>query len=326
MVASEKPNRGSSGRATTISPLRDFLRTNATLETIVDFGDHQIFEGVTTYPAILTMRAGSPPPGHVLQFWKIGQMPADSFADAFADAAKPFPQEALGRGSWELEGDALRALRAKITAGKPTLKEIYGSPYAGIKTGYNKAFILDAATKDKLMLADPKSADLLRPIVFGNEVHPWRTESRSQWIIYIPKGRVQIDEYPAIRDWLSQFKENLQNRAANQEWFELQQPQYAYVATYNATKLIYRDIADRPTFSVDTGSFIDMTCFCLGGGSYFEAALLNSKAMWFALKSMTTIASGGFFRMKSQYLEPLPIPSTSDAIVSDAWIPYRVSA
>lgn len=295
------------------APLRDFLRTKATLETVVDFGDHQIFEGVTTYPAILTMRAGSPPPGHDLQFWKIGEMPADSFADAFADAAKPFPQEALGRGSWELEGDALRALRVKITAGKPTLKEVYGSPYAGIKTGFNKAFILDASTKDKLIKADPKSSDLLRPIVFGNEVHPWRTESKGQWIIYIPKNRVRIDDYPAIRDWLLPFKDNLQHRAAKQEWFELQQPQYAFCATYNATKLIYRDIADRPTFSVDTGSFIDMTCFCLGGASYFEAALLNSKAMWFALKSMTTIASGGFFRMKSQYLEPLPIPSTSDA-------------
>ncbi|MCO5792214.1 MAG: N-6 DNA methylase [Blastomonas sp.] len=296
------------------APLRDFLRTKATLETVVDFGDHQIFEGVTTYPAILTMRAGAPPPGHDLQFWKIGEMPADSFADAFADAAKPFPQEALGRGSWELEGDALRALRAKIVVGKPTLKEIYGSPYAGIKTGYNKAFILDAATKDKLILADPKSTDLLRPIVFGNEVHPWRTESRGQWIIYIPKGRVRINDYPAIRDWLSQFRDQLQNRAAKQEWFELQQPQHAYLATYNATKLIYRDIADRPTFSVDTGSFIDMTCFCLRDTSYFEAALLNSKAMWFALKSTTTIASGGFFRMKSQYLEPLPIPSTSEAM------------
>lgn len=299
------------------APLRDFLRTKATLETVVDFGDHQIFEGVTTYPAILTMRAGSPPPGHDLQFWKIGEMPADSFADAFADAAKPFPQEALGRGSWELEGDALRALRVKITAGKPTLKEVYGSPYAGIKTGYNKAFILDASTKDKLIKADPKSSDLLRPIVFGNEVHPWRTESKGQWIIYIPKNRVRIDEYPAIRDWLLPFKDNLQHRAAKQEWFELQQPQYAFCATYNATKLIYRDIADRPTFSVDTGSFIDMTCFCLGGASYFEAALLNSKAMWFALKSMTTIASGGFFRMKSQYLEPLPIPSTSDAMKAE---------
>ena len=299
------------------APLRDFLRSKATLETVVDFGDHQIFEGVTTYPAILIMRAGAPPPGHELQFWKIGEMPADSFADTFADAAKPFPQEALGRGSWELEGDALRALRAKITAGKPTLKEVYGSPYAGIKTGYNKAFILDASTKGKLIKADPKSADLLRPIVFGNEVHPWRTESKDQWIIYIPKNRVRIDEYPAIRDWLFPFKDNLQRRAAKQEWFELQQPQYAFCATYNATKLIYRDIADRPTFSVDTGSFIDMTCFCLGGASYFEAALLNSKAMWFALKSMTTIASGGFFRMKSQYLEPLPIPSSSDAMKAE---------
>lgn len=299
------------------APLRVFLRTKATLETVVDFGDHQIFEGVTTYPAILTMRAGAPPPGHDLQFWKIGEMPADSFADSFADAAKPFPQEALGRGSWELEGDALRALRAKITAGKPSLKEVYGSPYAGIKTGYNKAFILDASTKDRLIEADSKSADLLRPIVFGNEVHPWRTESKGQWIIYIPKNRVRIDEYPAVRDWLLPFKDNLQRRAAKQEWFELQQPQYAFCATYNATKLIYRDIADRPTFSVDTGSFIDMTCFCLGGASYFEAALLNSKAMWFALKSMTTIASGGFFRMKSQYLEPLPIPSTSDSMKAE---------
>lgn len=299
------------------APLRVFLRTKATLETVVDFGDHQIFEGVTTYPAILTMRAGAPPPGHDLQFWKIGEMPADSFADSFADAAKPFPQEALGRGSWELEGDALRALRAKITAGKPSLKEVYGSPYAGIKTGYNKAFILDASTKDRLIEADSKSADLLRPIVFGNEVHPWRTESKGQWIIYIPKNRVRIDEYPAVRDWLLPFKDNLQRRAAKQEWFELQQPQYAFCATYNATKLIYRDIADRPTFSVDAGSFIDMTCFCLGGASYFEAALLNSKAMWFALKSMTTIASGGFFRMKSQYLEPLPIPSTSDSMKAE---------
>ena len=295
------------------APLRDFLRTNATLETVVDFGDHQIFEGVTTYPAILTMKAGAPPQGHVLKFWKIGEMPVDSFSDAYADVAKPFPQEALARGSWELEDDALRILRAKIEADKPTLKEVYGSPFAGIKTGYNNAFILDASAKDELIKADAKSADLVRSVVFGNEVHPWRIESKDQWIIYIPKNQVQIDDFPAIKDWLLPFKDRLEKRAAKQNWFELQQPQYAFCETYKSTKLIYRDIADRPTFSVNTGSFIDMTCFCLGGASYFEAALLNSNAMWFSLKSMTTIASGGFFRMKSQYIEPLPIPSCSDA-------------
>jgi type I restriction-modification system DNA methylase subunit len=37
-------------------PLRNYLRTRAEIESVVDFGDLQIFEGVTTYPAIITMR------------------------------------------------------------------------------------------------------------------------------------------------------------------------------------------------------------------------------------------------------------------------------
>lgn len=40
-------------------PLRHDLRRHAEIETVVDFGDLQIFEGVTTYPAIVTMRRAS---------------------------------------------------------------------------------------------------------------------------------------------------------------------------------------------------------------------------------------------------------------------------
>ena len=36
--------------------LRRFLADGAAIESVVDFGDLQIFEGVTTYPAILTLR------------------------------------------------------------------------------------------------------------------------------------------------------------------------------------------------------------------------------------------------------------------------------
>ena len=116
-------------------PLREFLRSKATLETVVDFGDHQIFEGVTTYPAILTMRAGAPEPDHELQFWNIGELPKGSFEDGFASAKAPYPQEALQAGSWQLEAPELRALRAKIIKGRKTLKEVYDSPFYGIKRG-----------------------------------------------------------------------------------------------------------------------------------------------------------------------------------------------
>jgi hypothetical protein len=300
------------------APLRDFLRAKATLETVVDFGDHQIFEGVTTYPAILTMRAGSPPPGHNLQFWKIGEMPADSFADTYADAAKPFPQEALGRGSWELEGDALRALRAKITAGKPTLKEVYGSPLYGIKTGLNEAFVIDTPTKEGLCRDDPRSAELLKPFLEGKDLKRWRAESRGLWIIYIPKNRVRIDDYPAIRDWLLPFKDKLEKRATKQEWFELQQAQEAYSARISQPKISYPHFSSVQLFAFERlGAFSnDKSYFCPSADA-FLLALLNSNCLWFILSNIAPAVRGGFHELRVQYVETLPIPPATDAVKAE---------
>lgn len=294
-------------------PLREYLRREATIEGVVDFGDLQIFEGVTTYPAILTMKRGAMPKGHELCFWKVDALPETNFQAAWEAAAGPYPQAALGAGSWELENPALRALRVKIRKGRKTLKEVYGSPFAGIKTGYNAAFILTGSERDNLVLADPKSTDLLKPILFGTQLQQWKAEAPEKWIIYIPKSGINISDYPAIESWLLAHKAKLAARAAKQKWFELQQPQQRYQATYEGTKLIYRDIANGPSFSVDTGNYIDMTCFCIPEAGHYELALLSSSVLWFSLISETTVARGGYFRMKSQYLEQLPIPDTTSA-------------
>lgn len=300
------------------APLRDFLRKNATLETVIDFGDHQIFEGVTTYPAILTMRAGAPPEGHELQFWTIDAMPADSFADTFDDAAKPFPQAALGRGSWELEGEALRALRAKIMAGKPTLKEVYGSPLYGIKTGLNEAFVIDTPTKERLCAADPRSAELLKPWLEGKDLKRWRAEPRGLWIIYIPKNRVMIDDYPAIRDWLLPFKEQLEKRATKQEWFELQQAQEAYSGPIAKPKISYPHFNAERLFSHEkTGAFSNDKTYFIPNSDMFLLALLNSSAIWFALSNLAPAVRGGFHELRVQYVETVPIPEASEQAKAD---------
>ena len=36
-----------------------FLGDQVSIEAVIDFGDHQIFEGVTTYPTIITLRKAS---------------------------------------------------------------------------------------------------------------------------------------------------------------------------------------------------------------------------------------------------------------------------
>lgn len=294
-------------------PLREFLRRNATIETVVDFGDLQIFEGVTTYPAILTVRRDEASNDHTLRFWKVGALPDTNFHAAFEKGAATYPQVALSSGSWELEGAALQALREKIRKGRKNLKELYGLPLYGIKTGLNKAFVIDTATKERICASDPKSLDLLKPFLEGKDLKRWRAEPRGRWIIYIPKNRINIDDYPAVRDWLLPFRRELEARATKQKWYEIQQPQEVYARQFDLTKIAYRDIADKTPFHIDeTGSYLDTTAFAVPSNDYAIAAILNSNVLWFLFKTLSPLASGGFYRMKSQYVIQLVIPHFSE--------------
>lgn len=296
------------------NPLRDYLRREATLEGVVDFGDLQIFEGVTTYPAILTMKRGAAPKGHDLRFWKVDALPDGNFQATWEKAAGPYPQAALGAGSWELENPALRSLRDKIRMGRKTLKDIYGSPLYGIKTGLNAAFVIDNGTKERLCSQDPRSADMLKPFLEGKDLKRWRAEPRGLWLIYIPKNRIRIDDYPAIREWLLPFKDKLEARATKQEWFELQQAQEAYAPHFAAPKIAYKDIGDSSPFHVDTeGSFMANTGYFIPSNEHHLAAYLNSKLLWFTYLNVSAQIRGGFVRFFSNHLGEMPIPNWPDA-------------
>lgn len=299
-------------------PLREYLLRDATIEGVVDFGDLQVFEGVTTYPAILTLKRGAAPKDHELRFWKVDALPDTNFLASWEAAQGPYPQAALGAGSWELENPALRALREKIRAERKTLKEVYGSPLRGVVTGLNAAFVIDTATRDRLCAQDSRSAELLKPFLEGKDLKRWRAEPRGLWLIYIPKNRIDIEEYPAIRDWLLPFKEGLEKRATKQEWFELQQAQEAYAPHFAAPKIAYKDIGDSSPFHVDTeGAFMANTGYFIPSGEHHLAAYLNSKLLWFTYLNVSAQIRGGFVRFFSNHLGEMPIPNWPDAAKSE---------
>lgn len=309
------------------APLRDFLRKNATIETVVDFGDHQIFEGVTTYPAILTMRAGAPGSGHKLRFWTIDQMPADSFDDAFDEAAQDFPQAALGRESWELEAPELQALRAKLVSGKPTLKEVYGSPLYGIKTGRNDAFVIDGPTRAQLIAEDSRSAELIKPFLEGRDVKKWRAEPRDIWLIFTRQG-TDLTRYPAIERHLEKFREILEvkpkdwkptpdqptwvgRKPGSYRWYEIQDT-VDYHKKFEEPKITYAHFLDKPLFFFDRNQFYSNNkTYIVPNVSNFELGLFTSKPLWLVFTGMTTMVRGGFYEATTQNVERLPIPAAS---------------
>lgn len=294
-------------------PLRDYLLREATLEGVVDFGDLQIFEGVTTYPAILTIKRGAAPKGHDLRFWKVDVLPENNFQATWEKAAGPYPQAALGAGSWELENTALRALRDKIRTGRKTLEDVYGSPCRGVVTGLNAAFVIDNLIKERLCAQDPRSAELLKPFLEGKDLKRWRAEPRGLWLIYIPKNRIKIDDYPAIRDWLLPFKNKLEARATKQEWFELQQAQEAYTKHFEGAKIAYPEFCNKRQFLIDKTNYLNNKCYFVPTSDEWLHPFLNSKVSWFFIAGNSVPVRGGFYQMHSQFVEQVPIPAWSDA-------------
>jgi tRNA1(Val) A37 N6-methylase TrmN6 len=293
--------------------LRTFLGDRVGIESVVDFGDLQIFEGVTTYPAILTLRKGQEGEEGTLAFLKIDKdLPKDLDAE-FSVKSVSMPRSRLGSGSWQLENDALANLREKIVKGRKTLGEVYGPPFYGIKTGLNEAFIVSQETHDRLIKQDKKSAKLLKPFLRGENVKRWRVEPEGLYLINIPKDKIDIDDYPAICDWLKPFKKQLEARATKQEWFELQQAQLSCQPQMNVPKIVYPEFSQGPKFSFDeSASLVANKCFFLNAG--FELlAYLNSRACWFWLFGQASPLRGGQWRLelREQYVSLLPVPRIS---------------
>lgn len=294
--------------------LRLLLGERLDIETVVDYGDVQIFEGVTTYPAILTgkRKAEIAPPVGELRYLNIKSEAPKDIGRAFDEAGATMPRARLAGGSWQFEDAALARLRDKIVKGRKTLGEVYGAPLRGIVTGLNDAFVIDTATRDRLVKADPKSGELLKPFLKGENIKRWRVEPEGLWLINTPKGKVDIEQYPAIRDWLLPFRDRLESRATEQEWWELQQAQLAYQNDFEARKIVYQDICNSNPFSRDlTGSYLANTCYFLPVVEPDLLAFLNSKAAWFFWSAITNIARGGYLRLRTDFVEKTPLPPWS---------------
>ncbi|UOG93690.1 MAG: Eco57I restriction-modification methylase domain-containing protein [Candidatus Thiothrix sulfatifontis] len=308
--------------------LRQFLQVEANLKSVVDFGDLQVFEGVTTYPAILIMekpsRSRKNPPEQAFRFLKVQARHVNALAGELKDGAfAEMPQNKLSTDGWRLEDERLQALRAKLTKGKRTLKEAYGSPYRGILTGRNEAFVIDNATRNKLIAADPLSLELIKPFLEGKDLKQWRAESRDIYLIFTRRG-VDIEKYPAIKEHLEQYREILEpkpkdwlgddwkgRKAGSYKWFEIQDS-VDYFAEFEKPKINYGHFSPTPLFGFDkTGIYSNDKSYILPNADYFLLGLLNSPIHWFLITAMCPAVRGGFYEVRTYFIDTLPIPDAT---------------
>ena len=195
-------------------------------------------------------------------------------------------------------------------------------------TGLNKAFIIGNETKEALIREDPRSAELLKPLVRGRDVHAYRVEWAGLWLIAtFPAARVDIDEYPAVRRWLSSFGRRLHQtgerlpdgsrarKRTQHAWWELQDS-CAYYGEFERPKLIWIELAEKGRFALDRkGLFVEATAFMATSTEaddvFWLCAVLNSALAAWWVRTTAPTSGAGATRWKKVYVETLPLPIVS---------------
>ncbi|MCG2741320.1 MAG: Eco57I restriction-modification methylase domain-containing protein, partial [Syntrophaceae bacterium] len=325
-IAPNKFMRAGYGRNT-----RALLAGEATPKIVIDFGDLPIFDA-TTYPSILLVEKGKPEAtGKALVATFIDPSQLERLDETLAAVGFSMPIDALKAEGWTLERPDVLALMEKLRkAGKPLGEYVQGRFYRGVLTGLNEAFVIDEVTRQQLIAEDPKSADLIKPWLRGRDIRKWKAEWAVLYLITIAssanrkwpwskekseaKARPLFAKvYPAIYRHLSKYEDKLRKRDDQGKfWWELRS--CIYWEEFEKSKIMYAEISTEGKFLLETeGYYSDTTTYIISSASEYLLGVLNSKLFTYLFSKTSSEISGGFFRWKHQYMEPLPIFTATDA-------------
>jgi len=306
-------------RANYGKPLRKYLLTKQ-IEEIIDFGDLPVFTTATTYPCII--RVSQEKAYREFYALKVDALDFPSLDDYVKEHWHPIDSKSLNEDGWTLGEEGTENILKKLQKTGQLLKDyVKGEIFYGIKTGLNKAFIIDELTKSKLIKEDPKSAEIIKQFLLGKDIKRYDVPNcRGKYLIFTRHG-IEIKQYPAILNHLKQFKTELMPRPKDwaggnwegrkpgaYEWYEVQDT-IDYFAEFEKPKIIYPDIAPRGYFTFDQNGefYCANTVYFIVNDQKYLLGLLNSRLITFYYSKKSALIRGGYLRFFTQDIEQLPI-------------------
>ena len=214
------------------------------------------------------------------------------------------------------------AIKRKIEDVGIPLKDWDISISYGIKTGCNEAFIIDNAKREDLIAQDPKSAEIIKPILRGRDIKRYHARQSGLYILATGYDLDIPKKYPAIYNHLEVIGKQIVSGEIRtrgkglfdrddqgENWWNLRA--CAYYSEFDEEKIVYPETTHSANFFYDSGEFfLDKTCFMMTGSDLkILVGLLSSTLMSFAYKrycSGTVLGASGY-QYNKHALEKLPV-------------------
>ncbi len=327
MLAFISPNKWF--RAKYGEKLRKYIADTCRVHSITDFGELPVFKSAATFPMIFVCQNGEANKSTIFTQVKSLQAPYPDVLAIIRDKGETLPNNALNGSSWTLTDTSSANRLKKMEESGITLGEyVNGQIYYGVKTGFNKAFVIDGAKRAELIAQDSKSTEIIKPLAIGDDVRKWCINYKDKWLIFTRRG-INIDAYPAIKTYLAQWRTELEPKPRNwsnsskwegrksgsYKWYEIQD-EVAYYAAFDKPKIVYPVIAKESRFALDTkGAFTNDKAFIITVPDLYLLGVLNSSSIWKYLKNLCSVLGdadkGGRLELRAIYISKIPIPNAS---------------
>ncbi|MEA3447230.1 MAG: DUF559 domain-containing protein, partial [Bacteroidota bacterium] len=176
-----------------------------------------------------------------------------------------------GEESWLIMTPEEQNIKKKIEKNGTPLKDWDINIYRGVLTGYNEAFIIDSKTKDELIEKDPKSAEIIKPVLRGRDIKRYKAEFADLWLINTHNGYkdengnkilpINVDDYPAIKEHLDEHFEKLEKRQ-DKGVTPYNLRNCAYLEEFEKEKIVYQEMVQQSSFVYDNNE----NYYCLDTG------------------------------------------------------------
>ncbi len=294
------------------------LLANQELIQIVDFTDYRVFEDALVASSIVLFRKSVPKNEIKICFVKQDLKEFESLKD-YVSAKHFFAKSAnLDKEIWFLSANGKLPLKRKIEENSTKLQNLQDVQiFRGVTTGYNEAFIIDSDTRKHLIEENPKSADLIKPLLQGRNIRKWFYEESDLYMIFTRKG-IDISQYKAIEKYLFKFKNHLEagkgRKAGTYQWYEIQD-NTAYYPEFEKPKIIWGLTADKWAYCYDDkGHFLPSNGYLLTSEKLpllYILGILNSQLMRFYFNFIGIMTAGGAFTLKYDTIAELPFIEVS---------------
>jgi hypothetical protein len=290
--------------------LRSYMHQNTSILELFDLNETKVFEDAVVNAAIVSLTRNKRKEFNA-KIINDSLDKEESFSQFVASNCYTYDQQDFAIESWGLlRQNELKVLLKLIRSGS-SLENLNTKIRLGIATGSNDAFIVSSEKTAELIATDPKSLEIIKPILRGKEIERYSYSKSGDNIILLKNG-INGEDYPAVIQHLESFGKSFKKRGARGiKWYNLRAA--TFYEDFKSEYITWIELSNTNRFTLvsDEVYLLNSAYFLKAPEvipSTFLLGVLNSRAVMYFIKSIAATSGVGTIRWFNTYVKQIPIP------------------